>query len=176
MANLVFRTFLFFSSYLPLVPVFCLLYWDAQPRRSVILLVAGLVVLALVSVYLKLVVPKINTVPVRVREVQARDIDTMSYIAAYILPFLTFTLDSWKQILAIVFTFAIFGFLYVNSSMISINPTLNLLFRYHLYDIVVEGKEDEHFFLLSHRKRLPGSTLMEVVDLGVGILVETGKE
>ncbi len=61
----------------------------------------------------------------------------MSYIVTYIIPFLSVAFSDWQQAVALAVFFIILGFLYVNSDMIHINPTLNF-FLYRLYEVTLE--------------------------------------
>jgi hypothetical protein len=170
--NRLVRILLFCSSYLPMVPLFCLLYWDAHPRWAIGLIIFGVFVLGVNFFYFGILVPSMNTTTIRVSEVQDRSSDLMAYLASYILPFVSFTLDTWKQILAILFTLCLFGYVYVSSMMIHINPTLHILFGLHLYDVTIEGRQNQHFSLLARHRPLASNQDLWVIDVGYGIFIE----
>jgi hypothetical protein len=172
MPTIPFRLLLFLSTYLPIIPVFCLLYWNSNRVLAIVLIVVGLFLFTLTFVYFKILVPRMNSTTVTVNEVQGRDSDMLNYIAAYLLPFLTFSLTSWNEIAALLLTLGILGYIYAVSTMIAINPTLQVIFQYHLFDVVIEGKEGDHFSLLAQRNRLTSKSSIAVFDIGNGVLIE----
>ena len=125
--NWLIRSLLFGSSYLPMFPILILLHWDAHFAWAIALGAVGLILLVFTLWFFGWQVRTMNTSSVTISEIAGHDSDTMSYIATYLFPLLSATLDTWKELLALVLTFAIVGFVYVNSHMIYINPTLSLL-------------------------------------------------
>jgi hypothetical protein len=172
MPNWFVRTLLFGSSYLPMFPILMLLYWDMHVAWAIVLGIVGLLLLAVTLWYFGREVRTMNPTSVRIIQRQSHDSDTMSYIATYLFPLLSVTLDSWKQVLALALTFVVIGFVYVNSKMIYINPVLLLLFRLHLYEVEIEGREGLHFSLLARKNRFAIPVIIEVVELESGILFE----
>jgi hypothetical protein len=172
MPNWIVRSLLFGSSYLPMFPILMLLHWDAHLVWVIVLGVVGLILLAVTLWYFGREVKTMNHVSVRIIEKGGHDSDTMSYIATYLFPLLSVTLDTWKELLALVLTFAVVGFVYVNSKMIYINPTLSFLLRLHLYEVGIEGSDGLHFSLLTRRDRFAIPATIEVVEVGSGILFE----
>lgn len=57
----------------------------------------------------------------------SRSEETLSYVVTYIIPFLTFEPSSPQDIVSIAILLLTLGSIYVNSSMLYINPTLSLL-------------------------------------------------
>ena len=92
----------------------------------------------------------------------------MGYIVGYIMPFLAIAFSDWQQVAALVVFFVILGFLYVNSDMIHINPTLNLL-GYRLYEVTLE---DRSTYSLITRHRMQRDTTLQLVRIGDDILFE----
>lgn len=60
--------------------------------------------------------------------------EASAYLATYLLPFLTVSTPSARDIIAYIFYFCIAGIIYVRSSMLQVNPLL-YLFRYRVLDI-----------------------------------------
>jgi hypothetical protein len=172
MPNWLVRSLLFGSSYLPMFPILILLHWDAHFAWALALGAVGLILLAVTLWFFGWQVRTMNTSSVTISEIAGHDSDTMSYIATYLFPLLSATLDTWKELLALVLTFAIVGFVYVNSHMIYINPTLSLLLRLHLYEVAIEGRDGLHFSLLTRSDQFAVPAPITVVELGAGILVE----
>ena len=174
MENVLVRSLLFGSSYLLIFPILMLLYWDRQPLGAVLLGVAGLVLLGVTLWYFGWAVPSKSSSTVTIKQMQGRDGDTLSYMAGYLFPLLSVVLNNWKQFVALLLTLAMVGFVYVSSRMIYINPTLTLLFRLHLHEIAIEGREEMRFLLLTRRKQPVFQVPIAVIELGNGILVEKG--
>jgi len=172
MLNWFVRSLLFVSSYLPMFPILMLLYWDAHLAWAIVLGIVGLILLAVSLWYFGWEVRTMNPTTVKIIEKESHDSDTMSYIATYLFPLLSVTLDTWKQLLALALTFAVVGFVYVNSKMIYINPTLSLLLRLHLYEVGIEGRDGLHFSLLTRSDRFAIPATIKVVEVGSGILFE----
>jgi hypothetical protein len=176
MPTILFRLLLFLNTYLPIIPVFCLLYWYSNRILAYVLTGVGVILLIPTYLYFKNLVPRMSSSCQTVKEVQRHDSDMLNYIAAYLLPFLTFSLTSWNQIVALLLTLAILGYIYAVSTMIAINPTLQIFFHYHLYDVVLEGKEGDHFSLLTQRNILTSKSRIRVYDIGDGTLIEQKDE
>lgn len=172
MPNVPGRILLFCSSYLPLIAILVFWYWSAYPLVALGLAAFGALVLVVIWWYFGRIIPSMSASPVTPREVQGRAGDVASYLVTYILSLWTLVVGTsdWKHLVALSLTFALIGYLYVRSRMVYLNPTLALLFRLDLYDVVVDGRE-EHFALLARRP--PSSRVpLEVIDIGGGILVE----
>lgn len=124
---------LFLSSYMPLFGLLALRSYnksDAVFSLSLALLGTAMVGLAgfLLSAALT------TTDRHRVLEAEQRDGDVAAYAATYLLPFLTVAEGGWRDVLALAIFIAIIGILYVNSSMVYVNPILAAC-GYHLYRV-----------------------------------------
>ncbi len=93
----------------------------------------------------------------KITGVEKRDENVVSYIASYLIPFVTFPLATPEQVLAILIFMGVLLVLYVNSNMIYINPMFNLL-GWHLYEITIESDEMSHY-LLARQAIKPQRTL-----------------
>ena len=74
-----------------------------------------------------------NGVPVQITEVRNRNAESISYIGTYIIPFLFEDYSSLYAVLAVVILLGVIYFIYVNSTLLLINPVLNLW--YSLYEV-----------------------------------------
>ena len=172
MANVPVRWLLFFSSYIPLMLVFCVLLVIKQPFWALGVFIFAFLVFGVMLIYFFWLAPTVTPDPqVKVRELQGRDSDAMSYMATYLLPFVVYPLDGWQQIVALAIVVFVLGYVYVNSNMIYINPMLNLV-GFHLYDVAVEH-DDKHYSLIAHRRITYGDTLHPIT-LGNGIIMDKG--
>lgn len=71
-----------------------------------------------------------------VTDVKNRNHESISYISTYIIPFLFNDYSSWFSITALTVLLAVIYVIYANSTLILINPILNLW--YTLYDVDYE--------------------------------------
>ncbi len=167
MPSVLARWLFFLSSYFPLSVIFCLLLWKQNCWAAVAVLFIGLLGVGGLAAYL-VFAKRLSAVTFKIVEVKRRDAEVMSYIASYIIPFVTAPLGSWEQGVALAFFFAILGIIYVNSNMIHINPVLNLV-RYHIYEVT--GEDGSPNALLT-RRRIHRSDEVPVVIIGEAILLE----
>jgi hypothetical protein len=93
----------------------------------------------------------------QITAVEKRDENVVSYIASYLIPFVTFPFDKPEQAAAILIFVGVLLVLYVNSNMIYINPMFNLA-GYHLYEITIDSDQVSHY-LLTRRQVKPNTTL-----------------
>lgn len=167
MPNLLTRLMLFICSYLPLALIFFLLFLDNSIVLSIISLLAAVTGLIWALVYLR----KANRlIPVReeVQEVSKRDSEVMGYIVGYLVPFVTIPFENIRQALALGVFVLVICFIYVNSNMIYLNPTLGLL-RYRLYEVTLVGG-GSHFLIT--KGRVVRGQVLSVVKNGEDILLE----
>ncbi len=92
----------------------------------------------------------------------------MSYIASYVVPFAATALDSFEQVIALAIFLIVLCIVYVNTSMIHINPLLSVL-GYNLFEI--EDSDGNAQFLISKRRVRRGETV-NVIDIADGIFME----
>jgi hypothetical protein len=100
--------------------------------------------------------------------IRRKDSDTMSYIASYIIPFAATPFDKIDQTIALGIFLAVLCAVYINSSMIHINPLLALM-GYNLYEI--EDTDGNPYFLISKRSLRRGETVRGI-DLANNIFLE----
>jgi len=128
------RLVLFVGSYSPLWLMFAIGEWNTKSwvsEISIALLAIGIGgIIYIINFFSKLA--KSNFVANLVR---ARDDQTMSYVAAYIIPFALTDFNQSQQTLQLMVFFIVLGAIYVNSAMIHINPTLNML-GYKIVEII----------------------------------------
>lgn len=146
MPRLFVRCMLFFSSYFPLMLIFSILLWRTQFYWAVGLLMLGTVSLLITFLYMNRRRRKGGVSQARITGVEKRDENVVSYIASYLIPFVTFPLDKPEQIAALLVFIGVLLILYINSNMIYINPMFNLV-GYHLYEITIESSQMSHYLI-----------------------------
>jgi len=168
MPNLPTRVVLFLSSYTPLFLIMAVKYGKGHCYFALAMVLLGVVSVALLLFYLKRS-SNLAIDNVTVEKISGKDTEAMSYIVTYLIPFLDIKIDELSSSIALLLLFFVVGVLYVNSNLIYINPTLNLL-RYHLFEIELEGGKTSA--LLSKRSFVERSTSIAVVSLGEQVLLE----
>lgn len=163
------RILLFLSSYFPLFLIIGILVFPKSHVAAVVIFVLDVCFVAALVLYLRSCQRRHQRSFIKVRDYRQRDSEAMSYIASYIVPFASFSLDIIPQILALAVFLAALLVLYVNSNMIYINPMLNFL-GYHLYEIEVEHSDHSHYYLA--RKRLVRGETIHYVHISHDVLLE----
>jgi hypothetical protein len=123
MAGLLVRLRLFISSYAPLFAILAVRFRDLRLGLACALVA----VLGAASLLLLLrAARKIQPDPHRVDRVADRGAEVAGYLATYLLPFVTVTEPSARDIIAYSFFLVVVGVVYVQSDMVQINPLLYL--------------------------------------------------
>ncbi len=167
MANTFARFILFLSSYIPLWAIFGVMTVRDSPWLGGLFFFLAVASLAGAVIFLR-AVQNFQGVEVKVGIVQRRDSETMSYIASYVIPFAATAFDKSEQVVALCIFLLVLCVVYVNSSMIHINPLLSLM-RYRLYEL--EDDTGNSIFLISKRNLRRGVSL-RAIDLANNIFVE----
>ena len=165
--NVFVRCMLFLSSYFPLFAILFVLLGGEQPVLAWFSLGVGLFGLAITYLYFKVVVYRRSPIRGEITSRQTRGSEIMGYIASYIVPFVTFSLNNWRQVVALAIFIVILGIVYIFSDdMIRVNPMFNL-FGYRLYEVTVAQGKDS-FALITRRHISCGdSVLLIKVENGI---------
>ena len=171
MPTMFIRGILFLCSYFPLVLIFCFLLWGQRPWWVVATLFAfGAASLLVTSLYFRHALRGgLYAEHKKVTSIERRDTEAMSYIATYLIPFVSFQLASWQQLMALLLFIVVLLIIYVNSNMIYINPMLNIV-GYRLYEVEVEQSKQSHFYIA--RKRVILNEEIHFVRLSDDIYLE----
>lgn len=168
MASLFTRILLFVSSYSPLCAILAVLLWEKHFYYAVVAVAVGILGLLGLAIYLSRV-QDLGGKEVILEEVRRQDGEAMSYIVTYLLPFLGLAFSSWRQGVALAIFLLMLGFLYVNSNMIHINPTLNA-FGYHLYEVTL--RDGSVRTLIARRRRLHRESQICIIQIGDDLVIE----
>jgi hypothetical protein len=163
------RVLLFFSSYFPLFLIIGILVFSKSWIVALVIFVADSVFVYALWRYLRTRKRDNQHSFSKVTGYQQRDSEAMSYIASYIVPFATFSLDAIPQLLALIVFIVMLLILYVNSHMIYVNPMLNIM-GYHLYEIEVEHGDRTIYYLA--RKRLARKEIIHYVSISDDVWLE----
>jgi hypothetical protein len=165
------RCMLFVSSYFPLTLIFWIFLITQQPIWAWSILGIGIVGVLYTLLYIGKILPDRAPIQTTIATQKSRDSEVMSYVASYIIPFVTFPFTSWQQVVAMIVFITVLCLLYVNSDMLCINPMLNL-FRYRVYEITVEQSAETYALITRRQHRLKHGDTIRVVDAGTGIFLE----
>lgn len=167
MANVFTRFVLFLSSYIPLWVIFAVVTWEEKRMLAIGFGAAAVLSFIGTVLYLRLA-QRLAGIDLMVGVIRRKDSDTMSYIASYIIPFAATPFDKIDQTIALVIFLAVLCAVYVNSSMIHVNPLLSLM-GYRLYEI--EDADGNPYFLISKANLRRGETVRGI-DLANNIFLE----
>jgi hypothetical protein len=164
------RVLLFLSSYFPLFLIISVLVFPKNWLVAVVIFFLDICFVVALWRYLRYCQRKHQRAFIRLRNYQQRDSEAMSYIASYVVPFASFSLDIVPQVIALTIFILMLLALYVNSNMIYVNPMLNLV-GYHLYEIEIEHSNHSHYYLA--RKRLARDEIIYYVQVSGDVLLES---
>ncbi|MBS1815393.1 MAG: hypothetical protein JSS87_10995 [Acidobacteria bacterium] len=156
------------SSYAPLLLITAVKYHAKHPHLALTLTGLALVSVLALKLFLSSAA-KLGSSSITVEQISAKDTEGMSYIVTYLIPFLDLKLEEPASAIALFFLFAVVGILYVNSNMIYINPTINLL-GYHLFEIETSSKKREA--LLTKRGYIERGSVIQGISLGNLVVLE----
>jgi hypothetical protein len=153
MAGLFIRLRMFFSSYVPLFAILALRF-DGVVLRSVCL---GLAILGALTLGLLLRSAKrTESDPHRITTVRDVGAEVAGYLASYLLPFVTTSQPSIRDIVAYGMFLGVVGTIYVQSDMLQVNPLLYLAHRRVTF-ITTEGGWQGYF--VSRGRPRPGDVV-----------------
>lgn len=106
-----------------------------------------------------------NGYPVKVKDVKNKNGESIGYIATYIIPFLFQSFNGWFECLSVLFLMAIIYRIYINSSLLLINPLLS--FRFAIYEIeYIENDKTKNGLIISRDKYLQDDADIKIYEIG----------
>jgi len=108
----------------------------------------------------------INGDNVTVINVNNKNSESIGYIATYIIPFLFQNVNDWYELFAFAFLMIIIYRIYINSTMILINPVLSL--KYSIFEIEYKQQNDKikNAFAISKEKYLTEDSIIKIYEIG----------
>lgn len=172
MAGRFVKLLLFGSSYSPLGAIFFLLYLSQDKRwQAWICLAVSILCVGAFLYYFTVRVPGRARFPITVASLRRRDGDALSYIATYLIPFVTVPFfDKWQETAALVFFFVVLAVVYINSDLIAVNPLLTVL-RYRFYEVTI--MDDPSSYMLLSKERIIPNKEFSVADITEGVYLRT---
>lgn len=106
-----------------------------------------------------------NGRPVKIKDVKNKNNESIGYIATYIIPFLFQNFNSWYECVSILFLLGIIYRIYINSSLLLINPILS--FRLSIYEIeYTDGDKEKNGLIISRDKYLQDESNIKIYEIG----------
>ncbi|WP_159875947.1 anti-phage protein KwaA [Aquitalea denitrificans] len=65
--------------------------------------------------------------PFKVSEIEDKSADHLVFLATYVIPLLSFNLDTTRQVISLLITLTLIGVIYIRTNLFYANPTLSLL-------------------------------------------------
>jgi hypothetical protein len=161
MLRLWLRIVLFLSSYSFLFVILMVQNWESL---RILLVLGSIIILANTILFFVLwKLQKKRDTYLQIKTANNRSWENVGYIFTYVIPFLSTDLSSPKDIIALALLFLVIGFFYATTSMIHINPTLNLL-GYRIY--IITTKDEQEIVLISKKsiKELRTTKVYEVAE------------
>lgn len=106
-----------------------------------------------------------NGRPVKVKDVKNKNSEAIGYIATYIIPFLFQSFNGWYECISVLFLLGIIYRIYVNSSLLLINPVLS--FWYSIYEIeYLDGIKEKNGLVISKDNYLQDEANIKIYEIG----------
>ncbi|MEJ5092621.1 hypothetical protein GEO21_21510 [Sphingobacterium faecium] len=107
-----------------------------------------------------------NGNPVTVTDVKNKNSESIGYIATYLIPFLFQSFDGWYECASVIFLLLIIYRIYINSSLLLINPLLS--FRFGIYEIeyIDQKGKKRNGLIISRDKSLQDDCKVKLYEIG----------
>ena len=183
------RISLFIVSYIPLFFIMCFvqlytyknyLNWAGITLESVmtfleyfgavtILVLLSLFGLVGLKIFLKNIKRRCQTSgrTVKILDIENKNNESISYLFTYLIPFVFQDLSKLSNVIPIAILLMVTALIYINSSMILINPTISI--KYTLYQISyldIESNKKRTGMILTKSKYLEEDDLLDIEDVG----------
>lgn len=106
-----------------------------------------------------------NGNPITVNDVKNKNKEVIGYIATYIILFLFQSFNGWIECFSVLFLMVIIYSIYINSSLLRINPLLR--FKFAIYEIeYTENKKTKTGLIISSDKYLQYDVNIRIYEIG----------
>lgn len=110
---------------------------------------------------------KSNSFPITVQAIKSKNNESLSYLATYVIPLITQSQFKIFELITFIVLFTIYFLLYASSSMIVINPILNII--YGLYEVDFQFKPDgkiiKDALLITKTKYIEEDSTLQIIKL-----------
>ena len=106
-----------------------------------------------------------NGFPAKIIDIKNKNSESIGYIATYIIPFAFQNFDNWLELISVCFIIYIIYRVYINSSLLLINPVLNL--KYSIFEFEYqENEKSKNGILISKNNELQEDDLVKLYSIG----------
>lgn len=106
-----------------------------------------------------------NGIPVKVKKVSNKNSEAIGYMATYIIPFLFEDFTGWFESISILFLLFIIYRIYINSSLLLINPILSMSFS--IYELEYElNNKIRTGMIVMRSNNLQEDTTIKIYEIG----------
>lgn len=103
--------------------------------------------------------------PITVNDVKNKNNNLIGYIATYIIPFLFLSFNGWVECFLVLILMVMIYNIYINSTLLLINPLLSLKFA--IYEIeYTENKKNKTGLIISRDKYLKYDVYIKINEIG----------
>ncbi len=106
-----------------------------------------------------------NGLPISVTDIKNKNSEAIGYIATYLIPFLFQSFDGWYECLAVIFLMTIIYRIYINSSLLLINPLLSFMYSIYEIEYLVNSKK-KNGLIISKNKYLQDDANIKIYEIG----------
>ena len=100
----------------------------------------------------------------------------ITYFSSYIFPFITINLSTVAGILQFAVLWSLIGYIYVKNNLVYINPTLNIFFKYNIYETDMEYEDGDEIItfsaILLSKKEKNSIKKVQVIQESEGLYIE----
>lgn len=154
MLNKFSKIVLFYFAYLPLLVILAIN--NISNNQNLVIVVAILVVSSFLLTFLLMITVKdVTPSTEKITVDEMKNTDYLSFIVTYVIPFLV-DLSGVKEIVSFAILFLIIAYLYMDTSLFSVNPLLKIFFRYNIYNVSLN---EQKYYLLSKENYNKGETV-----------------
>ena len=116
-----------------------------------------------------------NGRPVAIKDVKNKNSEAIGYIATYIIPFLFQSFSGWYEFISVLFLLSLIYRIYINSSLLLINPILS--FKFSIYEIeYLDGTKEKNGLIISRNKYLQDDENIKIYEIGHKLFFATNNE
>lgn len=101
-----------------------------------------------------------------IKDVKNRNSESISYIGTYIIPFLFQNYSTFYELFAITFLLFVIYKIYINSSLLLINPLLNIKYSIYEIEFLDERNNKKNGMIIMKRNNLEEEDKIKIVKIG----------
>lgn len=134
-----FDIYIKYSENNPKVDIYSLIF---QCKINIVIIIFFIIVIFLSLILLKKIlnISKDGRKNKTIKSIKKCNDRVSDYVLVYIIPFVTITLDSYKQLVLFLMIFLLLGYISVKNELVYINPILYFK-KYNFYNVTIKNNE-----------------------------------